>query len=129
MMPAVALGAGALVIEKHLTLSKIMKFEDHEAALSPDEFAEFVTQMRACDSALGTDTAMHAAELEYRKKTRKHAVAARAIAAGETIGPDMIGLLRTASTDAIYDARSVYGRRAKTAIGAGSAISEKLLET
>jgi N,N'-diacetyllegionaminate synthase len=128
LLPAAALGAGALVFEKHLTLSRIMKFEDHEAALSPDEFADFVVQMRACFSALGTDAAMHASELAYRRNTRKHVVAARNIAPGETVVPDMIALLRTSSTEPVYDARSVYGRRAKTNIGTGSAISESLLE-
>lgn len=128
LLPAAALGAGALVFEKHLTLSKIMKFEDHEAALSPDEFADFVVQMRACLSALGADAAMHPAELDYRRNTRKHVVAARNIAPGETVAPDMIALLRTSSTNAIYDARLVYNRRAKANIGAGSAISESMLE-
>ena len=128
MLPAVALGAGALLVEKHLTLFKAMKFEDHEAALNPDEFAEFVAQMRACFNAIGTDTAMHPSELEYRTKTRKHVVAARKIAAGETIDPGMVSLRRTSSTDVIYDARSVYGRRAKTAVEANSAVFTTMLE-
>lgn len=128
LLPAAALGAGALVIEKHLTLSKIMKFEDHEAALSPDEFADFVVQMRNCFMALGNGSAMHASELAYRQKTRKHVVAARNILAGQTISPDMIALLRTASKNAIYDARLVYGRRAKTGIEPGSAVTEGMLE-
>ena len=38
-IPAAALGAGASVFEKHLTLAKALKLEDHEAALNPDEFA------------------------------------------------------------------------------------------
>lgn len=128
LLPAVAVGAGALFLEKHLTLSKIMKFEDHEAALSPDEFAEFVVEMRACFNSIGTDAAMHPSELDYRKKTRKHVVAARDIAPGEIIEPDMIVLLRTSSTEAIYDARSVYGRRAIARIGTRSAVVESMLE-
>lgn len=128
LLPAAALGAGALVIEKHLTLSKVMKFEDHEAALNPDEFAEFVVQMRACFSSIGQGDTMHDSELDYRKKTRKHVVAARDVAAGEIIEPGMIVLLRTSSTDAIYDARTVYGRRAKTKIENGSAISDNVLD-
>lgn len=128
VLPAVALGAGALLLEKHLTLSKVMKFEDYEAALNPDEFAEFVAQMRTCFDAIGTDTAMHPSELDYRTKTRKHVVAARKIASGEIIDPGMIGLRRTSSTDVIYDARSVYGRRVKVAVAADSAIVTTMLE-
>ncbi len=48
-----AMGAGATVLEKHLTLGKIMKLEDHESALNPDEFLEFTQTIRACSQALG----------------------------------------------------------------------------
>ena len=41
-LAAMALGFGAKTLEKHLTLSKSMKLEDHEAALSPDDLEQFV---------------------------------------------------------------------------------------
>lgn len=130
LLPAAALGAGARVLEKHLTLAKAMQFEDHEAALNPDELAEFVTRMRECDAALGEEAAqqtMHPSELEYRKKTRKHVVAARDIARGEVVEAGVLGLLRTSSEDVIYDARAVCGRRAAEPITRGTAVSEKML--
>ena len=52
-LAAMALGAGAKVLEKHLTLGRIMKIEDHESALNPDEFLEFSQTMRGCIAALG----------------------------------------------------------------------------
>jgi N,N'-diacetyllegionaminate synthase len=128
LLPAAAMGAGASVIEKHLTLAKIMKFEDHEAALSPDEFAEFVVQMRACFGAIGTRDAMHASELEYRTKTRKHVVALEDIEAGAYIEARALGLLRTSNPAPIYAVREVSGRRAKTRIPRGSAVTSAALE-
>ena len=116
------------MIEKHLTLSKIVKFEDHEAALNPDELTEFVALMRACFSAVGTPGAMHASEDEYRRKTRKHVVALRDIEPGVAVEPHMVGLLRTSSADAIYDARAVYGKRTKGRIASDSAVSRKMVE-
>jgi sialic acid synthase SpsE len=130
LLPAAALGAGARVLEKHLTLAKAMQFEDFEAALNPDEFAEFVMRMRECVAALGVDTAqpsMHASELAYRRKTRKHVVAARDIACGERVEAEMLMLLRTSSEDVIYDARAVCGRSAATPIAQGTAVSERML--
>lgn len=130
LLPAAALGAGARVLEKHLTLAKSMQFEDHEAALNPDELAEFVARMRQCVAALGAESAqpsMHDSELEYRRKTRKHVVAARDIARGETIEAAMLMLLRTPSEDVIYDARAVCGRRAAAPIARGTAVCETML--
>ena len=49
---SMALGPGASVIEKHLTLSEIMKMEDFEAAVNPDRFALFVINLRTLDKAL-----------------------------------------------------------------------------
>ena len=128
VLPVAAIGAGALLIEKHLTLSKIMKFEDFEAALDPDELAAFVALMHACFSAVGKREAVHASEDEYRRKTRKHVVALRDIEAGSTIEPRMVGLLRTSSADAIYDARAVYGTRTKRRIATGAAVSKTMLD-
>lgn len=127
LLPAAAIGAGAMLIEKHLTLSPVMKFEDYEAAMGPDEFADFAEQMKACFVAMAYNSAMHESELDYRKKARKHVVAARSIQPGETIEPDMIQLLRTASSSPIYDARAVYGKRCSVAVDAGSAMSEGML--
>lgn len=128
LLAATALGAGATLLEKHLTLSKIMKFEDFEAALDPGELAEFVVLMRACFSALGTQSAQHASEDEYRSKTRKHVVALRDIEPGNKIEPPMVGLLRTSSAGALHDVRAVYGKRAKSRIARGSALSQSMLE-
>jgi N,N'-diacetyllegionaminate synthase len=128
LLPAAAMGGGARVIEKHLTLSKVMAFEDHEAALSPDELAEFVVQMRACFAAIGVQDAMHASELDYRTKTRKHVVALKEIEAGSTIDARALGLLRTSSADPIYAVREVSGKRAKSRIAKGSAVVRNALE-
>ena len=43
---------GATVIEKHLTLGKVMKLEDYESALNPDEFKDSVEILKASYRAL-----------------------------------------------------------------------------
>ena len=48
-----AVGAGAQIIEKHITLGKIMKIEDYESALNPDEFYEYVKQLKLSNLSYG----------------------------------------------------------------------------
>jgi N,N'-diacetyllegionaminate synthase len=116
-LAAMALGAGATIFEKHLTLAQTLKLEDHEAALNPDQFSEFATALRACEEAFGkaassTDFGMAQSELDYRQWTRKHVVACQPIKAGTIISPDAVVLKRTPSKDILTDLDSVYGKRA-----------------
>lgn len=114
-LAAVALGAGAAIFEKHLTLAQVMKLEDHEAALNPDQFYEFSLALRACNEALGETIdkptfGMSESELHYRQWTRKHVVACQPIKAGTTIDPLSVVLKRTPSQDILTDLDSVYGK-------------------
>lgn len=130
LLAAAALGAGATVIEKHLTLAKSMKLEDHESALNPDEFAAFVRGMRDCAAALGAAGApyMHESERSYRDMTRKHVVASRALCAGTVLAPIDVALKRTASPAFLHSAADAIGRRLKTSVRADEAISADMLE-
>ena len=117
-LAAAAVGAGAKVLEKHLTLGRIMKLEDHEAALNPDEFLEFTQTLRACDVAMGTtqgreDFGMSESELGYRKMIRRHVVTSRALTAGASISPADVILKRTSSEQIISDLKTVYRKTLK----------------
>lgn len=50
----VAVSLGAIVIEKHFTLSKRMKGLDHKASLEPNEFMEFVDKIKKTKISLGS---------------------------------------------------------------------------
>lgn len=133
-MPAAALGAGATVLEKHLTLAKVLKLEDHEAALDPDEFSRFSAAMRQCAATLGAVDAaepflgMHASEKTYREKTRKHVVAAGALRAGATLRAEDVRLKRSASGAPIYNPRDAIGRTLLRAVAADMPIGAADLE-
>jgi N,N'-diacetyllegionaminate synthase len=116
-LPAVAIGAGASVLEKHITLATVQRGLDHDAALNPDEFAAFVAAMRLAASAMGAATAdeadygMSAAELRYRAAARKSLVAARDLRAGEALRIGDLALKRSDHPDAeALDPRLVSGR-------------------
>jgi N,N'-diacetyllegionaminate synthase len=115
-LAAMAIGAGAKVLEKHLTLGQIMKLEDHESALNPDEFSEFTKIARSCADALGVagvdieDFGMAEAEQAYRKMIRRHVVASRDIKSGSKISPKDLALKRTSQEQVITDLTMVYGK-------------------
>jgi N,N'-diacetyllegionaminate synthase len=116
MLAAVALGAGARVFEKHMTLGEAMKMEDHEAALNPDRFAEFVRGMRDCviaygEATLDDDFGMTVSEHEYRCAIRRHVVTARPVRAGEQLKDRDIVLKRSSEPQPLTDIVRVYGRK------------------
>lgn len=113
-LAATALGAGARVFEKHLTLGEVMKMEDYEAALNPDRFAEFVTVLRECAGAYGvasetSDFGMSDAERGYRGMIRRHVIARRALAEGTRVNPSDLVLKRSAAAAPLTDLTQVYG--------------------
>lgn len=112
-LAAMAIGAGARSLEKHLTLGKAMKLEDYEAALNPDEFAEFTQVIRGCDEALGkaevsTNFGMSEPEQTYRRQIRKHVVSCHDLAAGTRIAPEDVVLKRSSNPDALTDPSAAY---------------------
>ena len=112
-LAATALGAGARVFEKHLTLGEVMKMEDHEAALNPDRFAEFVTVVHDCARAYGecngaADFGMSLAEQSYRKMIQRHVVASRDLTKYSRISPGDLVLKRTSAEQVMTDLGQVY---------------------
>jgi N-acetylneuraminate synthase len=96
---AVAAAAlGAVVLEKHLTLDRTLPGPDHRASLEPGAFGAMVVALRAVELALGDGVKRPtAAELENATVARKSIVAARTIAAGETLTADNLTVKRPGS--------------------------------
>lgn len=114
-LAATAIGAGATVIEKHLTLGKIMKMEDHESALNPDEFYDFTQTIRDCFLALGhtitsNDFGMSESEKSYRKAIRRHVTSSKNLKKGTVLNSKNLVLKRTESENVIYDISIVYDK-------------------
>lgn len=134
-LAAVAIGCGATVIEKHLTTSLALRETDFQAALNPDDFAQFTENMRAAAVAFGPPTpselddfGMSENERGYRTGLKKQVVARRDLRAGETIRAEDISLKRTpTTTDVLYDTRLVVGQRLSTDVRADEPITSTAL--
>ena len=54
LIPIAAVALGATVIEKHVTFDRSLPGPDHPFAMTMEEFAEMVKQVRQIEEALGT---------------------------------------------------------------------------
>jgi len=118
---ALAVCAGACLLEKHLTHSRAAKGPDHASSLEPGGFAEYVRLARRARTMLG-DGAKRAAAIEgdVRRLSRQSLAAARAIGAGEVIGRDAVTTRRPGTGLSAAAPEVVVGKRAARAIEAGA---------
>jgi len=125
-LAAVALGAD--LIEKHLTLDRTLPGPDHAASLEPGEFRTLVTGIRDVEAARGDGVKRPLPEeAETAAVARKSLVAAVDIPAGTVIGREMLSVKRPGTGLPPGRLDSVVGRKARTAITAGSVITMEML--
>ena len=87
----VAIGLGARVLEKRLTLSHDLPGHHHIISKEPQEFAEWVQSIRNIEKSLGKrDIIPSADDRAHRKEYFKHVCASQDIRAGEMITAEMI---------------------------------------
>jgi sialic acid synthase SpsE/sugar phosphate isomerase/epimerase len=87
-----AVGMGAKIIEKHITVDRNMEGSDHQASLLPDEFRLMVQGIRQVEDALGVDAerGLSQGEVMNRSNLAKSIIAARDINIGEEILSGMV---------------------------------------
>lgn len=91
---AVAAGAGAVVLEKHMTLKPYTGY-DHDFALTPDEMAVYVHFANAGALLRGEDTVMSREhEADARRGARRSLAAAVDIPQGSLLAPLLFTALR-----------------------------------
>jgi len=86
-----AVTLGACFIEKHFTLDHDLPGPDHCFSSTPQEFAAMVQAVRAAEKRMGSDAIEPAgSEALGRQQYRLSMVAARDLAAGTPLTPDMV---------------------------------------
>ena len=110
-VPVAAVARGAVMIEKHFTLSRNRQGPDHAASLEPDELTAMVRAIRDVEQALGRpEKAPAPEEMANRIVARRSLVAARAIHRGELFHPDMLTAKRPADGLSPHAALALYGQ-------------------
>jgi N,N'-diacetyllegionaminate synthase len=92
---ALAVAAGACMLEKHLTLDRKRKGPDHAASCEPTDFAEYVRLARAAYPMRGPlAKSPQPLELQIREQTRQSLTTTRALPAATLLTRDMLTLKR-----------------------------------
>lgn len=92
----IALGAGAVVFEKHITLDRSEKGIDYQAALEPKEYKTYVKTLHHGYEAFGKAQIKPFSEsdLKYRKFQKKGIVAIEDLKEGDVISDENVEFLR-----------------------------------
>jgi N-acetylneuraminate synthase len=130
--PMAAVALGAAIVEKHFTLDRSLPGPDHRFAIEPDELREMVRRIREVEQALGDGRKeRHPVEKELHDFARRCLFAVKPIAAGESLSPGNIAVLRRGKKGeglppSQYEA--VMGRKAARFIPADSPLRLEDLE-
>lgn len=91
-----AVALGACVIEKHVTTDRLMAGPDHHFSMLFSELETMIRHIRELDQALGSGIRMQLLpeECKYRDSVKLKLFAAKHIAAGESIMPHSVQMLR-----------------------------------
>lgn len=81
------------IIERHITLDKNLKGNDHKSSLDPSEFKKMVCDIRTVESALGRPVkSFQPSEEHCYNKLGKSLVAAQDIPKGTILKEDLINI-------------------------------------
>jgi sialic acid synthase SpsE len=128
MAGALAVAAGATIIEKHLTYDRRAPGPDHAASADPDQFAEYVRLIRRAEILRGSPgKRVLDGEQDVRRVSRQSLVLARPLRAGEALRADRLLIQRPGSGIPAAQFQRVLGRRAARALPARTLLQWDML--
>ncbi len=108
---ALAVAAGADIIEKHFTLDRGMEGPDHKISLVPSELREYISEARRAYVMCGQGGKdISSEELDMKKVVQSSLVARRLIKQGESISEEMLIEKRPATGISPMDLDKVIGK-------------------
>lgn len=121
--PAVAVGMGAKIIEKHITIDRHMKGTDQKGSLGPDGVNRMVRDIRVTERWLGEESLyIEPAVAAAKVKLERSIATKRAIPAGHVITDDDIHLLSPGDGFKWVRKAEVVGHALKAPLGADEII-------
>ena len=122
--PALAVAAGATVVEKHFTLDRTLPGPDHRASLEPDELARAVALARQAAVARGSpEKRLSATEEANKPIVRKSLHVSRPVRAGERFTTENVQVTRPADGLAPFYLDSVLSSTALIDLDEGDPIT------
>ncbi len=128
---ALAVAAGARIVEKHLTHDRAAAGPDHAASADPGQFAEYVRLIRAAEKLLGGtgEKRVLPCEADVRRVSRQSLVLSRDVPAGVPLREADLTVQRPGAGVPAAAVRRVVGLPLKTALPAGTLLEWGMLET
>lgn len=118
---ALAVAAGAVVIEKHLTHDRNAKGPDHAASADPGQFAEYARLIRKAESMLGPIAKrVLPVEADVRMVSRQSVAAARDLPVGHRLTEDDLTVMRPGTGIPANEMKSVVGKTLARTIAANN---------
>jgi sialic acid synthase SpsE len=120
-----AVGAGAMIIEKHFTLDKAYSnFRDHQLSADPTEMHALVREIRQAEIFMGNGVKdIQNCELELLTSMRRSVAATKNLYAGHKINVDDITWVRPGNGIPIGDEVKVIGKKVIKTIEQGELIT------
>jgi len=129
LMPAVAVGMGAEIIEKHITLDRDMKGTDHRGSLEPNGIWRMVRDIRNTEYAIGEYGMFVNDKVQAtRVKLERSIASVRPIASGEIIAEKDLHMLSPGDGFKWADRELLVGKKALVDIPANEVIYPKMLK-
>lgn len=120
---AMAVGCGACLLEKHLTLDKKGKGPDHAASLEPAEMSEYCALARIGYAMRGPFAKqVLTEELQVRQQTRQSVVVRDDIAVGTVLRREMLTVKRPGTGIPAAEMDAVVGRKLLRGVKANSVL-------
>jgi len=128
LTPALAISAGAKVIEKHYTLDRTMEGPDHPFALQPEELIEMVQLIRQAEKTIGIKEGYTSSEQSFIK-ARRSVVSKVDLKKGDVLTLDNITTKRPLLQDSIpaSDFYQILGYKVEEYILADTPLSKNVL--
>ena len=125
---SLAVAAGAVILEKHLTLDRRRTGPDHFFSLEPADFARYVERARSAHAALGDGViTVTPQQREVRQLARGSIVATRLIPAGAKLAADMLAVQRPGTGLSPLEWDQIVGRLTQREIQPGEQLAHDAL--
>ncbi|NDW12170.1 shikimate dehydrogenase [Bacteroides sp. 214] len=127
--PVVAVGMGAEIIEKHITIDRRMKGTDQQGSLGPDGVNRMIRDIRIAERWLGKEELYIDQSVESAKVKLERSIASnKTLHIGDTIREEDIHLLSPGDGFKWAEKSLVIGKRVSTEIPANEIIYSSHLE-
>jgi N,N'-diacetyllegionaminate synthase len=125
---AAAVTLGACLVEKHLTYDRTASGPDHSASADAQQFAAYVKLIRRAESLRGrAGKRVLEIEQDVRRVSRQSLVAARDLAAGQTVSAGDVTVQRPGTGIPAADVSLAVGRRTVGAVRRGTLLQWEML--